>query len=251
MEKKWAFVTGISEGIGKSVALKMSKDGYNVLGISRTRPTYLHDCPNINWFQLDLSVKLDKEAFLSKVKSHTQNISVVIFNAAQAHHGKLMDMDDDMLTQMVNINLLTTIHILKTLKPMMKSGGHVIFVASSAVYFPAPNNAFYAALKATLGTLATSLNVEHRNENIKFKVLRPGFTATPMAERTGRPDKLSGTEWYLNMTPDHVANDIIKLTRSNRFVINSGWVSKLMSILNRVSPKICFWISIQRHKRYV
>ncbi len=251
MDKKWAFVTGISEGIGKSVALRLEKNGYNVLGISRTEPKYLSDHPNIYWFQLDLSETLNKDEFLTKVKSHTKSISIVVLNAAQAHYGKVLDMDDDLLLKMININLLTSIHIIKTLIQIMESGGHVVLVGSSGAYFPAPNNALYAAIKAAQGHLAMSLNVEHLKENIKFKVCRPGFTATPMAERTGRPEKLSGTEWFWNMTPDHVANDIIKLTRSKRFMINSGWVSKLMSIFSRISPKLCLFISIQRHKRYL
>jgi len=55
----------------------------------------------------------------------------------------------------------------------------------------------------------------------------------------------------LGRHPDKVAEDIIRLTRKNRPILNSGGISKLLYVLNRISINTCFRLSAKRHREKV
>lgn len=248
-ESQWAFVTGISRGVGKSIAVKLVKQGYNVIGISRSRPHYVTDYSEIHWFPFDLSKDFESEVFVSSVRSHTQTINLTIFNAAQAYYGKVIDLPDSPLAQILNTNLLSSIHILKCLLPMMEQNSQVVFLGSSAEYLPAPNMGIYAGLKAAQSHLALTLNIECIHQKIRFKVVRPGFINTSLAQNSGVPYNTLNEK--LGMHPDKVADDIMRLTRKNKLTLNSGWVSRFLYLLNRISINVCLKLSKKRHQNKV
>jgi short-subunit dehydrogenase len=245
MEKPCAFVTGISEGVGKCVAMKLSKMGYSVIGLSRSRPKYISEYPDIHWFFFDLSKDFDHDVFVSSIHKHTHTINLIIFNAAYAYYGKVFDLPETHLKQMVNTNLISSIYILKHLLPMMGKSSQVVFVGSSAEYLPAPNMGIYAALKVAQSHLSMTLNIECIHKNIKFKVIKPGFINTSFAQKSSVP--FSAFNEKLAMHPDKVAFDIIRLMKKNTLSLHSGWVSKLLYVLNRISIKSCFMFSKKRH----
>ena len=243
------FITGISEGVGKSVAIKFAKLGYKVIGISRSKPDYLYNYPNIFWFYFDIGVdrnNFDSISFKSYINKYTDKFDLIIINAASACYGKLLSLSDNDILKIVNTNFLSSIKILKILIPMMKNSGQVIFVGSSAEYLPAPNMGIYASLKAAQSHLAMTLSVEYMHSNIQFKVVRPGVINTGFAAKSNVP--YNELEQKIGILPEKVADDIIKLSKQKRFFLNSGRVSQLLYMLNKISISFIIWLSKKRHK---
>lgn len=246
---KVVFISGISEGVGKSIAIKLSNEGYYVIGISRSEPDYLADYPDIHWFKFDISESFEDERFRAEVEKYSDCLDLLIINAAAAYYGKVLEIPSSELENVLHTNWLASIGMMRALVPMMPPGSQVLFVGSSAEYLPAPNMGIYAALKAAQSHLAQTLSVEYMHSDIQFKVLCPGVINTCFAQNSGVPyDEL---EAKLGLSPDNVADDLLRLVKKNSFFINSGRVSKLLCLLNKMGPAMTIWLSKRRHGKKV
>ncbi len=227
----------------------MAEQRYNVVGLSRTEPDYLSGFPNIGWFHFDLSQKFNDDEFTVSLSRFTERIDLAIINAATAFHSPLAAIPGDICDRMIATNLTSTIRMLRHLIPIMPPGSQTVFVNSSVEYHPAPNMGLYAALKAAQSHLASTLNVEHFSLGIRFKVLRPCFINTSFARKAGEP--AANINENAGLDPDLVADDLIRLTRKNVFMLNSGRFSKFLYVLNRISPGLCRWLSTMKHRERV
>jgi len=246
MKKGWAFITGISSGVGKCVAIRLSQEDLNVIGVSRRRPPYLSDFPNINWFGFDLSKPFDANGFTAGIRRYTENLQLIVVNAAFGHFGKFQTILPEHIDRFVHTNFISTICMLQQVDKFLTDKGQVIFVGSAAEYFPAPQHALYGSLKAAQSHLAMSLNLEYQKKGVKFKVIKPCAIRTSFGKKSGSPD-WSSESWF-HIEPERVANDILKLTKRNRLVAHSGTMSKIMYLLNRLSPRMCFELSKKKHR---
>jgi NAD(P)-dependent dehydrogenase (short-subunit alcohol dehydrogenase family) len=66
---------------------------------------------------------------------------------------------------------------------LARGGGVIVNVASTAAVLGMPNLANYAAAKAGLHLLTSSIALEYADKNIRANTLLPGPIRTPMAER--------------------------------------------------------------------
>ncbi|MCP4146420.1 MAG: SDR family oxidoreductase [bacterium] len=249
INETWAFVTGISEGVGKSMALRLAGEGYNVIGTSRKEPAYPLEQHGIHWFHSDLSGELSGDEPAAHLRKHTANLRVIVLNAAESHYGKIPEISHQHLERLMRTNFLSNIYLLQNLLPMMERGGQVIFVGSSAEYLPAPNMGIYAALKTAQSHLAATLNVECQHQGITFKVIRPQGIRTRLAEKFGVPTDKHHDK--TGLTPDRVAMDILRLMKKNTYVLHAGWVSRLLFVFDKIGVAFCILFSKRRHKERV
>ena len=54
-EKKTYLIFGISKGLGKAITKSLPNENDEVFGISRSKPNYLTEKPNVTWISTDLS----------------------------------------------------------------------------------------------------------------------------------------------------------------------------------------------------
>lgn len=246
MVKKAVFITGISEGVGKSLAMKFADRGDRVLGISRSKPLYLDSYKDlVFWREFDLSGKPDFGALKKYIITIAGKLDVVILNAAEAYYDELWSAADEKIRRIVEVNFLNIAYLLKYLIPIMVPGGQVVFVTSSAVNFPAPYMALYAASKAAQESIALSLNVEAMARRITFKIVRPGEIATNLAKKSGVP--LGAKSGGMTLDAATVAEATITALKRNRLVTNVGITSIVMSALRNLGPSLLVKLSAGRH----
>lgn len=244
-KKQVAFITGISDGIGKSLAIKLNYCGYKVMGISRNKPDYIEDNKNIIWFEFDLKKKFDSVNFLAEFHKYSHKVDIIIFNAATAYYEKIIDISEQHFYETLQVNLLSSIFIFKNLLPIMKKNSQTIFVGSSTEYLPSPNMGLYGMLKAAQSHMVKTLSVECMPHRIIFKEVKPGFVKTNFAQKTGCPQK--NLDEKLAISSDYVADDIIKLIQSNKYQIHSGILSKCLYLAYKISPRIGLLWSRRRY----
>jgi short-subunit dehydrogenase len=138
---KTVFITGISRGIGKGLALKFLKEGYFVIGTSITGDIDYFD-DNLKVFQLDLYDDKSIEKCAEMVKSFGKNIDIFINNA-----GVLLDDGEpsiviDKLRHTLQVNLIGTTDITQRLLSIIKEGGHIVNISSSAGYICCTNQIY-------------------------------------------------------------------------------------------------------------
>ena len=83
MNKKTIWITGGSTGIGKALAIKFAKEGWNV-AISARRENLLNEISNnyenINSFPLDVTNKEKCNEVFNNIKNKFENIDICFFS---------------------------------------------------------------------------------------------------------------------------------------------------------------------------
>ena len=192
-DKRVAFVTGASRGIGAAIARRLAKDGLHVVAVAR----------NLDKLeQLVVEIKADggsAEAMVCDI-ANSQNITDAIEKVTDAHgrldvldnnagitkDGLILRMDDDDFDSVITTNLKSAfVAIRAAARPMMRLkgvGGRIINIGSVSGVAGNAGQANYAASKAGLIGLSKSVAKELAGKGITCNVIAPGFITTDMTE---------------------------------------------------------------------
>ena len=223
-ERKVAFITGGSRGIGKQVALKFAKNGYNIV------INYVSDNTDIKGLQEEfekenveiLLVKADvtkKEEIQNLVKTAIEkfgHIDVLVNNAGITRDGLLMRMKEEDFDKVIEINLKGTFLVTKEVIPYMmkKREGSIINISSVVGVVGNAGQSNYAASKAGMIGFTKSVAKELASRNIRANCVAPGFIKTDMTDvlseevkenihnqiplrRMGEPEEVANLVYFL------------------------------------------------------
>jgi len=184
MLNKTVLITGVSRGIGLSIAQAFARDGYYVVGTSRS-PFDLETALGSNHcMHIPLDVT-NREA----IKKAHENLStsnllpgVIVNNAGITKDQIFLRMKDDDWDEVINTNLSSVFNITKVfLKPMVKAReGRVINISSVAGLMGNPGQVNYSSSKAAIGGFTKSLAKEVASRNITVNSIAPGFISSDM-----------------------------------------------------------------------
>ena len=184
MLNKTVLITGVSRGIGLSIAQAFARDGYYVVGTSRS-PFDLETALGSNHcMHIPLDVT-DREA-IKKVHEKLSNSNllpgVIVNNAGITKDQIFLRMKDDDWDEVINTNLTSIFNITKVfLKPMVKAReGRVINISSVAGLMGNPGQVNYSSSKAAIGGFTKSLAKEVASRNITVNSIAPGFISSDM-----------------------------------------------------------------------
>lgn len=244
---KTVFITGISKGLGRAIAMNFVSRGYRVIGISRDRPEDFDSYENIHWFPFDLSEPFNEERFKLLLCPYARQIDVVVLNAAMAIAKPFLEVSEQEISSMVQTNFVSFARLLQVMIPFMPAGSTAVCIGSSCEYIPAPRMALYAALKSAQSSLVMSLQVELKTYGIHFKLVKPGYMRTDFS-RIGN-QHCSFLFRIFSMTPECVAREVYRMVHSRGLVAHPGMISKLLHIANRVNRSVLMWLQEHLYNR--
>ena len=229
--EKIALITGVSSGLGKTIAKLLLKNGCQVIGLSRREPKKLKkEWPDkFRWHFVDFSLPDSITTLYKEKLSKYNQINLLIHSAGQGHFIKFIEMDCQLIKRIVNVNLTSPLLLTKKIIPSMEKGGQVIFITSSATKIPSPLSSIYAATKTAQESMAASLNIEYANSDIKFKILRPSLIKTDFLTKSGIPSEEISTR--IIQSKEKVALNLMKLIKNKSTVRNSGLSILIISVL--------------------
>ncbi|HEY9195692.1 MAG TPA: SDR family NAD(P)-dependent oxidoreductase, partial [Mucilaginibacter sp.] len=191
--KEYALITGASKGIGKSMALLLAKQGYNLLLTARSanelsevsvhiRSTYHVDAL---YFPVDLSspgAAAQIAAWCSQ-----RPVSILINNAGYGLWGNFETLDLAGQMSMIRVNIDALVELCYYLIPVLRlqKQAYILNVASTAAYQAVPTLAIYAATKAYVLSFSRALRYELKGSPVSVSCLCPGPTDTGFAQRAG------------------------------------------------------------------
>jgi len=209
VDRKVAFVTGASRGIGKASALALADRGYDIVVTARTveegqaadgRPipgsitTTAADVESRGRkalaIPLDLLNRDSIAAAVEQCLSKWGRIDVLLNNAiytGEANMQHFLDLELSEVEKLFDANFFSQIFLTQRVLPSMleRGNGVVINMVSGAGMSdpPAPAGrggwgAAYGASKAAFERLAGVLAVEHANSGVQFFNVEPGFVMT-------------------------------------------------------------------------
>jgi 3-oxoacyl-[acyl-carrier protein] reductase len=222
-EKRIAFVTGGSRGIGAAIVQRLAKDGFHVVAVARTLDKLEAICNQIKSeggsaepLAVDISDPKALAAAVEKVAETHGRLDVLVNNAGITKDGLILRMDDEDFDAVINTNLKSAfVAIRSAARPMMRSkGGRIINISSVSGVAGNAGQSNYAASKAGLIGLSKSVAKELAGKNITCNVVAPGFIATDMTDalndqikervkefiplkRFGQPHEIAGVVAFL------------------------------------------------------
>jgi len=189
---KVALITGAGRGIGKQVAIKFAKDGYNIavnyIIKNQESDETIEEIKALGVEVLgvegDISKFENSERIVEETIQKFGQIDVLVNNAGITKDTLLMRMKPEDFTKVIDVNLVGTFNMTKNVIPYMmkKRSGRIISVASVVGVSGNAGQCNYAASKAGIIGFTKSLAKELASRNILVNAVAPGFIETNMTD---------------------------------------------------------------------
>lgn len=249
-DRKVAFITGASRGIGAATAVALAGAGYDLALTARTLQEgerHEHGSWSSNTEPLPGSLEataaaarehgaevqlyrsdiLEPETVLEAADSalaHFGRVDVLMNNACYQGQGnmqRLLEVHAEHVRNIYQGNVLTPLALVQKLLPGMlerKSGAVINMVSGSALVDPpAPADEggwgfAYPSSKAALIRMVPSLRVEHRDSGVRFFGVEPGFVLTEVMKANGFDEKIAAR--FKPTPPENIAEVLRWLVES-------------------------------------
>ena len=191
MDRRVAFVTGASRGIGRAIAEKLASDGCHMVLVARSADRLealakeitdhggsAEACP------CDIG---DGEALATAVTDAAERhgrFDILVNNAGITRDDLLLRMSDEAWDEVIHVNLRSAFVACRAaVRPMMRGRfGRIINVGSVSGVMGNPGQANYAAAKAGMIGFTMTIGKEFAGKGVTANVVAPGFIATDMTD---------------------------------------------------------------------
>lgn len=185
---KTALITGASKGLGKSMALALSRAGASIALVSR-------DEVKLSEVHSEISSHGTSEVFVADVRQESHvarlekeiaarfgKISILINNAGINVRKNLTDFTLDEWQSVIDTNLTSVFLMCRAFVPHMKGTGYgrILNLTSIMSHISMPQRAAYSASKAGVLGIIRALALELATDGITVNGISPGPFATEM-----------------------------------------------------------------------
>lgn len=188
------------------------REGYQVVG------TYAHDAeaaqeaaaaltaisPNFEMVRADQSDKASMRAFAQSMRQR-QHVDCIVCNAGATLRKDWLQMDDAEWEQVLQVNLNSTVFLLRDLFDVIPSGSRIVLIGSAMATHPHAVSLAYGVSKAAVHALAKNLVKCFDGTETTVNAIAPGFV---------------DTEWQKNK-PQDIRQNICRKTALHRFAAPS------------------------------
>jgi NAD(P)-dependent dehydrogenase (short-subunit alcohol dehydrogenase family) len=201
MKKMNVIITGASSGIGKATAEYFLDSGHTVYSIDIKKS----DNEKITSYVADIRDSEALEAIYNDIKAKEISFDAIISVAGVHEMASLVETDFNKVKRLMDINLLGTMLVNKTLYPLLNKDGRIIIVTSEvASYDPMPFNGLYNISKTALECYAQALRQELNLIGQRVITVLPGSTLTPLEDGSQDATKiLADTTVYYKKQAKH------------------------------------------------
>ncbi|HDF6283604.1 TPA: 3-oxoacyl-[acyl-carrier-protein] reductase [Staphylococcus aureus] len=189
---KSALVTGASRGIGRSIALQLAEEGYNVAvnyaGSKEKAEAVVEEikAKGVDSFAIQANVADADEvkAMIKEVVSQFGSLDVLVNNAGITRDNLLMRMKEQEWDDVIDTNLKGVFNCIQKATPQMlrQRSGAIINLSSVVGVVGNPGQANYVATKAGVIGLTKSAARELASRGITVNAVAPGFIVSDMTD---------------------------------------------------------------------
>lgn len=254
---KVAAITGAGSGMGRSLAVLLSKRGchlalsdVNEAGLAETVRLVADSGVKVTSQRLDVANKEDVFAWADKVVADHGKVNLIFNNAGVALGSAVDGGSYEDFEWLMNINFWGVVHGTKAFLPYLKQAGegHIINTSSLFGLIAVPSQSAYNASKFAVRGFTEALRQELELEkvNVSATSVHPGGIKTNIA-KAARMDKsvekigmsVNSTDKFEKLfrtTADDAAAQMIRAVEKNQRRLLIGNDAKLLDLMARVLP---------------
>jgi len=244
--RKTALITGASSGIGYELSKVFSKNGYNLVLVSRNTEKLKiiseeirkqHDI-QVKVIPKDLCKSPAPQELYDEVAAEGVNIDVLVNNAGIGTYGKFTDSSTEKHLDQIQLNITSLTMLCKLFgTDMVKNGsGRILNVASTAAFLAGPLMSTYYASKAYVLMFSEALKNELKQDGVTVTVLCPGPTQTEFFKRNDMIGiKLERSPYIMNAAK--VAEIGFSGLLKGKTIVIPGLINKLLAFSVRLTPR--------------
>ena len=180
-KKKTALVTGASSGMGKEIAKRLIKDGFQVFVAAR-QIEMMEDLAALGArpLRMDISKGTEIDAAVAGILAEVDGVDVLVNNAGFGLYGPVEDIGIDEARYQFEVNVFGPARLTQLLLPAMrrKKAGTIVNITSMGGKIYTLLGAWYHATKHALEGWSDSLRLELAPFGIKVVVVEPGLIET-------------------------------------------------------------------------
>jgi short-subunit dehydrogenase len=184
----------------------------------------------------DLSDRAQVATVVERLRSTESPIDLLINNAGFGFVGDFIDLDPDVETSVVDVNV-AALHRLAHAAGTAMAGrgrGGIINVSSVAGFGPSPKAATYAATKAFVTSFSEALHMELGPQGVVVSCLCPGLTRTEFQQRANAStDAAPDVLWQ---SPERVAEAGLAGLAKGKAVVIPGAQNKAYRAALKAAP---------------
>ena len=183
-------ITGAARGIGKAIALKFAQEGANIaftdLVIDENGKATEAEIEafgvKAKGYASNAADFAQTEEVVNQVKADFGSIDVLVNNAGITKDGLMMRMTEAQWDAVIAVNLKSAFNFIHACTPiiMRQKSGSIINMSSVVGVHGNAGQCNYAASKAGLIALATSIGQEIGSRGVRANAIAPGFIETAM-----------------------------------------------------------------------
>jgi 3-oxoacyl-[acyl-carrier protein] reductase len=213
-----ALVTGGGRGIGRGIALELTRAGARVAVAARTRGQVEETAAETGGvaIQADVSKRADVERMVARTEEELGPIDLLVANAGIAiWEESAWELEPEEWWYVLEVNVLGVYLCCRAVIPgMIERGGRIVNVASGAAYLPGSTSTAYSASKAAVHRFSETLATQLKPYGIPVFSISPGLVRTDLiGDRMG-----DDAPW----TPPELAPRLVRALASGRLDALAG-----------------------------
>ncbi len=248
--KQVFWITGASSGIGKAIAIELSKQGSQLIISSRNEAALnavKNECNSEKTIvlPLDLAQHDQMAENVKKALTYFGKIDVLINNGGISQRSLTKNTLLEVDKQIMAVNYFGTVALTKALLPyfIKQQKGHFVTITSIVGKIGTPLRSSYAASKHALHGFFDSLRAEIYEDNITVTLACPGFVQTnvSMNALTGDGSKLGKMDAATQngLTPQQFAKQLFKAIKAKKQEVYIGGAKEILAVnVKRFFPKL-------------
>lgn len=224
------WLIGASEGLGRALAMTLSRAGAEVIVSARSQDRLDALVAELPGKSRAVAVDVTDRHAVEQAAQDIGPIDGMIYLAGVYWPMAAQDWNSDQAEAMAEINFLGGIRAVGAVLPGMidRGQGHIVLTGSLSGFRGLPGAIGYSASKAGLMALGESMQADLRKSPIRVQLANPGFIKTRLTDK-------NDFRMPFIMTPEEAAQDMFELMNSDAFKRSFpmlfSWVFRLSQFL--------------------
>jgi 3-hydroxybutyrate dehydrogenase len=209
-----ALVTGAASGIGRAIAERLERDGWQVHGVD------VRDG--------DLTTRQGNKAIVSAALDKFGRLDAIVANAGFQHVSPIRDFDEDRWDAIISVLLTSPFLLAKYAWEALSASGDGRFLVVASVHglVASPFKAGYVSAKHGVMGLVKTIALEGAPVGITAAAICPGYTRTPLVEA-----QIAAQAKAHNMPVERVLEDVILAPQAIKKLIEPETVADVAAFL--------------------